>query len=177
MSWNFKNIIDAICRDHDVGVRTDNGETALHLACATDDSWFVKQLLIAKADVNDIDDLGCTPLQICLSHDVPSVAIVKVLLDHGARPNKLFSPDDDIEESIAKMIKANTRNSFGVLPLYQAVYNGDHSAGQQLLKDGACPNSLNCFRRSSLQVACYNKSVECAEALVNAGANVSFFYH
>ncbi|XP_058806082.1 putative ankyrin repeat protein RF_0381 [Phymastichus coffea] len=162
-----------LSRKHDVEVRTDNGETALHLACAVDDSWFVEQLLIAKADVQTTDNLGCTPLQICLSHDKPSAATLKVLFDYGARPNRLFNVGNDPEESIAMVVKANARHSCGVLPLYEAVYKGNHNVARQLLQNGACPNSLNCYQRSLLQVACFNNSVGCAEALVHAGANVN----
>lgn len=62
--------------------------TALHLAARALRRDMVEILLAAGAAVDPLDSSGTTPLCLCVQRLEPDLAIVKLLLAHGADPKK-----------------------------------------------------------------------------------------
>ena len=50
-------------------IRTANGESSLTLACMQENKDIVERLIIAKGDVNEVDDLKRTPLLKAARHN------------------------------------------------------------------------------------------------------------
>jgi ankyrin repeat protein len=65
-------------------IRTKNGESALTLACMQENLQIVEKLIVAKADVNEIDEHKRTPLLKAARHNSKN-EILELLLKNGAR--------------------------------------------------------------------------------------------
>lgn len=98
------------------------GETALTLACVQENYKVCERLLIAKADVNQRDPQGRTPLLKSALHNSKS-DIIKLLLGKGADPD---IADNDL----------NT-------PLHFAAIRGAKDVALFLIKVGANPYAVN----------------------------------
>lgn len=65
-------------------IKTSSGESSLTLACMQENLAVVEKLIIAKADVNEIDDHKRTPLLKAARHNNKN-EILELLLKNGAR--------------------------------------------------------------------------------------------
>ena len=65
---------------------TGNGESALTLACMQENSDICERLIIAKANVNELDLHQRTPLLKAARHNSNS-KILELLLKHHAKPD------------------------------------------------------------------------------------------
>ena len=79
---DMSKVQDLIERGADVGAKSDEGHTPLHLAAARNDLELAKLLIDRGADVNVEDEDGWTPLHLASYKD--NIEIVKLLLDAGA---------------------------------------------------------------------------------------------
>ncbi|XP_037423387.1 putative ankyrin repeat protein RF_0381 isoform X3 [Triticum dicoccoides] len=133
-------------RGADPAVRDDNGSTPLHYAAEE----AVRLLLSKGVPVDPVDHRGA-PLQLAVAKD--RVEVVKLLLEHGADPNKLVNHILTpllmavIRNSLKCMkllIEAgadlNARGNSGPTPLTQAVDDGSTDFVKLLLEAGADPN-------------------------------------
>lgn len=103
-------------------IRTKNGESSLTLACMQENKQIVEKLIIAKADVNEIDDHKKTPLLKCCRHNSKN-EILELLLKHGARHDLA---DDE-----------------GNTPLHFAAMRGSVEIAKYLINLGANPYARN----------------------------------
>lgn len=70
----------------DVNVQNDDMETPMHLACGCQGNWdIVEQLMSANAEIDPVDETGCTPLMEAISSGHST--IVRMLLRRGADVN------------------------------------------------------------------------------------------
>lgn len=113
-----------------------NKESLLLLAVKNDVYDMVKFLICAKADVNQEDANGCSPLE-CAINNNATTDIAKLLINHGANINKMsfcwaVSPlewaiDNQDNHMIRLLIDCNVNvnqvNSAGYTPLDQAIAN------------------------------------------------------
>ncbi|KAL8860914.1 MAG: hypothetical protein Q9178_002669 [Gyalolechia marmorata] len=103
----------------DVGVKTDNGWTALHEATRNGHSAVVRRLLKEGADPNENDDEGETALHQAAWRG--HADITSSLLDAKA--------------------DSNSKDRTGQTPLHQAASNGSKTVVQMLLDKGADPRA------------------------------------
>jgi ankyrin repeat protein len=101
---------------------TQRGESALTLACMQENAEICERLIIAKANVNELDNHQRTPLLKAARHNSKS-DIVRLLLKHGAKP--------DIADE-----EGNT-------PLHFAAQRGTEELAKFLLNLGANPYVRN----------------------------------
>ena len=65
---------------------TNRGESSLTLACMQENYDICERLIIAQADVNEVDQCKRTPLLKAARHNSGN-EILQLLLKHGARPD------------------------------------------------------------------------------------------
>ena len=80
----------------------NNGNTLLHMACASGDARLVLALVKRGADVNVQNIFGSTALHCATSHGDANVAAI--LLQHGAEPN-VVDEDGDTPLAIAVSLR------------------------------------------------------------------------
>ncbi|CDW78136.1 ankyrin repeat [Stylonychia lemnae] len=102
--------------------KNKRSESSLALACMQENAAICDRLIIAKADVNEVDFRKRTPLLKCARHNSQSV-ILQMLLKAGARTD---IADDE-----------------GNTPLHFAAMRGTIEVGQFLINLGANPYSRN----------------------------------
>ena len=127
----------------DVRVRSENGETLLHLAAANRMDKLVVCLLKKKLKVNSEDNEGWTPL-----FEPIDFKTALVLLENGADPNHLAHD--------------------GSTPLMWAARRGSEAIIRLLLKHGANPEIRNRNGEDAVDFALKNKNVRIAR-LLNSG--------
>ncbi len=103
-------------------ITTTRGESALTLACMQENAEICERLIIAKANVNELDHHQRTPLLKAARHNSKS-DILRLLLKHGAKP--------DIADE-----EGNT-------PLHFAAQRGTEELAKFLLTLGANPYVRN----------------------------------
>lgn len=147
----------------DVFERDSNGETPLHVAAKNGHAALIKLLLDAGSDVNDVDNVGFTPL-ICIASSSANESAMKMLLENGAdvavRDDSGMTamhrlalnediPAEKLEQACALLIRhgadINTRDDVRETPLETmcACYLDDQMVKQRaliLLSAGADPS-------------------------------------
>lgn len=103
-------------------ITTSSGESSLTLACMQENFNIVEKLIIAKADVNEVDGHKRTPLLKAARHNSKK-EIMELLLKHGAR--------HDLADE-----EGNT-------PLHFAAMRGTVEVAKFLISLGANPNAKN----------------------------------
>ena len=99
-----------------------NGESSLTLACMQENQDICERLIVAHADVNEMDPHKRTPLLKAARHNTQD-DILQLLLDRGARPD---IADED-----------------GNTPLHFAAMRGTQDVAKFLMKLGANPYARN----------------------------------
>ncbi|HEX5107208.1 MAG TPA: ankyrin repeat domain-containing protein [Vicinamibacterales bacterium] len=120
-------------------------------AVKTGDRAAVRALLQKKADVNEAEADGTTPLHWAVRSD--DLEMVRLLLSAGAT--------------------ARAGNRYGVTPLQVAAVNGNAPVIELLLKSGADPNAVLPEGETVLMTAARTGRVDALKVLLDAGADVS----
>ena len=132
--------------------RQADGATALHWAAHWDDGDIAELLITAGADVNAVNDLGVTPLQLACTNG--SSAMTRRLLARGARPDLSLASNE-------------------VTPLMTCARSGNSEAVRQLLAHGANANAAETFKgQTALMWAVAGNHTDVARALVEGGARI-----
>jgi ankyrin repeat protein len=128
--------------------------TALAIAARIEDLKIAKMLLAKGADPNRLGRSGLGPL-VPAAEQQNSPAAVRLLLDHGANPNKqVFN------------------HKRGATPLYQAINNENEETVKLLLDAGADVNQVSYENCSPLDSAQRRRMENVAELLFDKGATL-----
>ncbi|XP_037294243.1 transient receptor potential channel pyrexia isoform X2 [Manduca sexta] len=154
-------------------------------ACWLGRSTLLTKLLKLGIDPDETDDAGRTCLHLsCL---VGSEVCAKVLLDHGAHPNRWDSSTDTKATPLHCAASAKSLACVKVLiahgadvnaglsdrsPLHYAVLSDAPEVVKELLEAGACPDTPQVFTETPLHVAASLGSASCTKLLLDAGADV-----
>jgi uncharacterized protein len=135
-------------------VRDVNGYTALNYAAANGHMSIVQLLVQHGADINAVNNRSRTPLFVASMHQ--HVDVVSCLLTAGA--------------------DVSTVDFQGYTALHTACaeHSGDTAAVVELLlANGADVHKCNTRQQTALAVAAFNGKLQCAKALIAAGADVN----
>ena len=107
------SLIPILCsRDGNPNIpNPDDGSTPLHAAVAHGETLNVEQFLDSGADVNAVDLIGRTPLQLAITRLDECEPIATILLDHGANP---LIPDFG---GLTAVDLAKVRGEYGLIDL------------------------------------------------------------
>lgn len=150
-------------RNTSVNDRNSRGQTALHIAANYRLEEMIRILLAAGARVNARDQYSQSPLTLAvlggsqsnIADGRPAVPSVNLLLQHGARLNKLRDNDTLLhgaalygDAELCKVlidsgIGVNAKGSYRCTPLHEAVMGQHYAACKVLLEHGAKPNVYN----------------------------------
>lgn len=84
---NFEDIVRILINfGANPRLQNEKGDTALSLACINENFQICERLIISKADINQMDPMGRTPLLKC-AHYNSKPEILQLLIDHGADSN------------------------------------------------------------------------------------------
>ncbi|KAK9878716.1 hypothetical protein WA026_023509 [Henosepilachna vigintioctopunctata] len=123
----------------DIEARTDNGETALHIACFRGNSECIRAILKHNPCMNVRENhYRNTPLHIFMRCSRKKSSVLKLMLDMGADP-KLSQIDGDTPLHIIAV------NLFGDTPLHIAMQRRFMEIIPILLRNGASLDINNCF--------------------------------
>jgi ankyrin repeat protein len=137
----FRTILSA---GADVNAQNDFGATPLMWAITEPEK--VRLLVAAGADINATSKMGRTALYLAAAND-GSASSVRLLLDHGAKP------------------EADT--------LVAAAWANDLASMRVLLEKGAPVNAMDRMGRTPLMLAAGNGNLKAVELLLAKGANVN----
>lgn len=152
---DFAYFEDAV-RTHNMNLRSDDGQTPLHIAAISGHSGIVSYLVSNKAVLSVQDSAGSTPLHEAVRYG--RADIVKTLLDGGADVNAkdrlgktpilLIIPRPSQKQIyqilIEKKADVSAKDSFGDTPLHNATLNAsDEEILEMLIKNGASCNERN----------------------------------
>ncbi|CAB1337712.1 unnamed protein product, partial [Coregonus sp. 'balchen'] len=165
----FDKLKKSILTDKSLACKTDQDQrTALHWACSAghvkiveflldlgvevnlQDDEIVKSLINKGAQLNSVNQNGCTPLHYAASKDRYEIALL--LLESGADPN--------VTDKLAST------------PLHRASTKGNCRLIQLLLKQSASTNIQDSEGNTALHLACDEERVEAAKLLVENGASI-----
>lgn len=131
----------------------DKGNTIMHLCAAMGLTEGVERLLSQIPELERENNNGLTALQVAVSH--ARLDIVRVLLDHGAQPDRLFA-------------------DIGLLPLHVSTTHKDPRVAQLLLNAGANPDGESVDGTTALHFCLSNgDNAEMVQVLIDGGADVN----
>jgi uncharacterized protein len=138
-----------------VNLQTKYGETALHLACFSNNSnaALVSILLAAGANVNLKTESGKTALHLACFSNNSNAALVSILLAAGAN--------------------VNLQTESGDTALLACIYNNDTTLVPILLEAGANVNLKTKSGEAALHIACRKYYTGIVQILLSAGADVN----
>lgn len=136
--------------DVNVDVKTNDKWTPLHFAAEEGHLAAVKELLLAKADINAQTSHGITPLYLAAREG--HVDVVKYLLMKRADPNQ--------------------KSKYGWGSLETGSRNGKYEVVDALVTAGVSVGALTAQPVSALYVAASNGHLDVVERLLNAGADI-----
>ena len=192
----FDDKSDVICRfvrehPHSALIRTEDGDTLLHLSCWAKRIDAVQILLAAGADVNARGESGRTPLHYAVYEGDPrSVGIVRALVSHGADPVAVddngFTPADwakmDMAEGLPEVLdllaatppRSPSTTDPGRYDLHETARRGDFLTLRKILHehptlvDNRAPSG-----DTPLHMACFAKQMCIIATLSASGADVN----
>ncbi|CAH0720575.1 unnamed protein product, partial [Brenthis ino] len=156
---------------------------ALLEAAARGDAGRVATLIRAGANVDAVDENGCSALQRAAADG--HVDVVRVLLEHGADPNRqdLVHGNTAAHEAAWKGYSRTVallarvceprRNAAGFLPLHLATQNGHNQSAREILLAGASPDLQNNYGDTSLHTAARYGHAGVTRILISAQCRVS----
>ncbi|CAG2162007.1 unnamed protein product, partial [Oppiella nova] len=162
---------------------TEEGESFLSFACSSGHYELAKQLLVARANVEDRGLKDTTPLMDAANGG--HLEIVELLIKHNAEVNAqtsqgntplMFACAGGHEEVVKLLLKngANVEdhNENGHTPLMEAASAGHVTVATILVEHGASINThSNEYKESALTLACYKGHLEMVRFLLEAGAD------
>ncbi|XP_054166727.1 ankyrin repeat domain-containing protein 17-like isoform X2 [Oppia nitens] len=162
---------------------TEEGESFLSFACASGHYELAKQLLVARANVEDRGLKDTTPLMEAAS--AGHLKLVELLIQHNAEVNAqtsqgntplMYACAGGHEDVVRFLLKhgANVEdhNENGHTPLMEAASAGHVNVAAILVESGASINThSNEFKESALTLACYKGHLEMVRFLLEAGAD------
>ncbi|KAH9502195.1 hypothetical protein Btru_070357 [Bulinus truncatus] len=169
----------------DLNRKYDNGETALFKAAAYGRTNNVKTLIKAGCDVNIKTSNRQSALLAALSKGFDKIAVK--LLKAGAEFTEMSTSGlyTNLEELycitldvkkwyfVESGVDINSRDIYGITPLYMAVRKKNKEIVKFLLSRGADVNITTHLSNSTLIMAAKLESLELVEILLEAGADVS----
>lgn len=175
-----------------INEKTQDGNTALHVACANKHIDITK-LLLKKGTTNVINKSGETPLLkavMATEDDKEALQIVKLMLqkqrfvkDINMKYNSetlLYKACSELDENIAKLLieygADNTPDKDGWTPLMKAALRGMSEVVQLILNKTECDiDATNKNDHSALYWSCFNKAIDnsATKLLATYGADIS----
>lgn len=125
------------------------GQTALFVACVSDNLSVLETLLLHGADPTTTDRFGCPAIQ--MASEKGNINIVRRLLEE-------------------KTVDVNLADESSAL--IQASEEGHTDVVDYLLGHGADPNVTSCIGTTALMVACTAEKIDVVDRLLKAGADV-----
>ena len=162
---------------------TEEGESFLSFACSSGHYELAKQLLAARANVEDRGLKDTTPLMEASS--AGHLRIVELLIENNAEVNAqtsqgntplMYACAGGHEEVVKFLLKSGANvedhNENGHTPLMEAASAGHVGVASILVEHGASINThSNEFKESALTLACYKGHLEMVRFLLEAGAD------
>ncbi|KJH49142.1 ankyrin repeat protein [Dictyocaulus viviparus] len=109
------------------------GLTPLHYACFINNLGAAKLLLAKGANVDAVDDIGCSALHLCAEHGY--YRMIQLLLQYTESVQQYETP------VMNENGKYPSRENIDE-PLRLAIKNGHYECARLLLENGACPNAI-----------------------------------
>ncbi|CAG2105105.1 unnamed protein product, partial [Medioppia subpectinata] len=162
---------------------TEEGESFLSFACSSGHYELAKQLLVARANVEDRGLKDTTPLMD--ASNAGHFNIVELLIKYNAEVNAqtsqgntplMFACAGGHEEVVKLLLKSGANvedhNENGHTPLMEAASAGHVNVATILVEHGASINThSNEYKESALTLACYKGHLEMVRFLLEAGAD------
>ncbi|HEV2689259.1 MAG TPA: ankyrin repeat domain-containing protein [Bryobacteraceae bacterium] len=133
----------------DVNARDKGGSSVLAQAAGSNNIDIARLLISRKAEVNTVDEGGFTPLIDAAANGDRSAAMVKLLLEHGAKVN--VKSGETVE-----VVKNGPIGIGYVTPLHAAAAQSNAETVEALLKAGANVNASDVRKVSPLVFAVAN---------------------
>jgi ankyrin repeat protein len=173
----------------DVNAKSQDGDTALHLACTNGYAHVVELLLHNGADINATDNSNKTSLHLASAQG--HVDVVKLLLKQQADVNNYTTVNGRTPlleacargntEIVQLLLQGGTdincTDEDGQTPLYLASRSGNSDTVEVLLQRQADVNSTNKLCETPLCTAIARGNVEIAQLLLKHQASVNISMH
>ncbi|KAM3930010.1 ankyrin repeat and SOCS box protein 3 isoform 2-T2 [Leptodactylus fuscus] len=167
--------------------KTFEGESALHLAAKRGSVRCSEILLRAGADPNDLTNDVTTPLFLAVESGCE--AVVKLLLRYKANVNgphsysgwnplhqaSLMEHTDLIQLLLENGVNKESKDDFGITPLFIAAQYGKYESVKLLLSRGADVNCQAKDKATPLFIAAQEGHEKCAELLLSTGADPNLY--
>ncbi|XP_033222836.1 uncharacterized protein LOC117176690 [Belonocnema kinseyi] len=174
----IKDILDR--RIVNVNMKLDEGKTVLHVAASNGRAHFVDILCKSGAKINERDNNGLTPL--CTAVSKNHLAVVKVLLNHGADPKGSFKMalEAQFQNIALVLLKYGTLfdiclsscpDSQLLVNLLNILLTVDNVDVNSRILGGVHVKSFKCLR--PLDCAIINGRVNLVKRLIELGADVN----
>jgi len=174
-------------RGAEVNVKTEHGDTPLHLAVWHQETSSLRLLLAYKADVNVRDADGLTPLDRAYSmYGLEAEPVRHLLLEHGADVNSTlpngdslflwavrYGDLDTVSLFLHHRADLNALDGTGRNVIMIAACNHDVSVLRFLLKKGLPVDTRDYYGWTPLMCACENDSEKAVKILLQHGATVN----
>lgn len=161
----------------DVNAKNERKQTPLQHACARKDNIEnIKYLIEKKADLNNLDKFGSSPLSWSMvgGHN-NSMEYIKLLIEKGADPNKDYleiikeccfkGKKDELKFLVSKGLSLKTDPKEHYTPFRYAISVKKPEMVKLLIELGADPNVKNAAGKTALDMAKDFKAQKCIEVL------------
>ena len=185
---NYIEIMRYLLSDCGVDVNeatTDDGDTALHMACQKSDRTAVELLLDHDADVHAKRKNGIMPIHLAAAsgntYAVEQSLAKGVDVDVVGNVTPLFMACQEGHIDIVELLIKNNANvnyqdqdpKKMCSPLHMAALNEHVDCVRALLVAGANVNALSKKKYTAVYLAAVKDNVECVRVLINAGADAN----